>query len=77
MFILSCEPATSAIPEWHREVFRGHEDVVTSQEGWSPGSLNLAQAFATKLRKAGMAGERVQGVINALTPWSKDVKHAS
>lgn len=50
MFILSCEPATSAIPEWHREVFRGHEDVVTSQEGWSPGSLNLAQAFATKLR---------------------------
>lgn len=50
MFILSCEPATCAIPEWHKELFRGHEDVVTSREGWAPGSLNLAQAFATKLR---------------------------
>lgn len=50
MYILSCEPATCAIPEWHKELFRGHEEVVTSQEGWAPGSLNLAQAFATKLR---------------------------
>ncbi|MCW1886792.1 hypothetical protein OKA04_18780 [Luteolibacter flavescens] len=50
MFVLSCEPATSAVPEWHRELFRGHEEIVSSTEGWSPGSLNLAQAFATKLR---------------------------
>jgi hypothetical protein len=50
MFVLSCEPATCAIPEWHRELFRGRDEVVTSEEGWSPGSLNLAQAFATKLR---------------------------
>ncbi|MEK7953958.1 hypothetical protein [Luteolibacter soli] len=50
MFVLSCEPATCAIPEWHKELFRGHEEVVTSGEGWSPGSLNLAQTFATKLR---------------------------
>jgi hypothetical protein len=50
MFVLSCEPATCAIPEWHKELFRGHEETVTSEEGWSPGSLNLAQAFATKLR---------------------------
>jgi hypothetical protein len=50
MFVLSCEPATCAIPEWHRELFRGRDEVVTSAEGWSPGSLNLAQAFATKLR---------------------------
>lgn len=49
MYILSCEPATCAVPEWHKELFRDHEDVVTS-EGWAPGSLNLAQAFATKLR---------------------------
>lgn len=48
--VLSCEPATCAVPEWHKELFRGKEDVVTSPEGWSPGSLNLAQAFATKLR---------------------------
>ncbi len=50
MFILSCEPATCAIPEWHKELFRGQEEIVTSGEGWAPGSLNLAQAFATKLR---------------------------
>lgn len=50
MFVLSCEPATCAIPEWHRELFRGQEEIVQSPEGWSPGSLNLAQAFATKLR---------------------------
>lgn len=49
MFVLSCEPATCAVPEWHRELFKGHEETLTS-EGWSPGSLNLAQAFATKLR---------------------------
>jgi hypothetical protein len=50
MFILSCEPATCAVPEWHKELFRDHEETVTSTEGWAPGSLNLAQAFATKLR---------------------------
>jgi len=49
MFILSCEPATCAVPEWHKELFKGHEETLTA-EGWSPGSLNLAQAFATKLR---------------------------
>lgn len=50
MVILSCEPATCAVPEWHKELFRDHEETVTSSEGWAPGSLNLAQAFATKLR---------------------------
>jgi predicted N-formylglutamate amidohydrolase len=50
MYVLSCEPATCAVPEWHKEIFRGHEETVTSNEGWAPGSLNLAQAFATKLR---------------------------
>ena len=49
MFILSCEPATCAVPEWHKELFKGHEETLTA-EGWSPGALNLAQAFATKLR---------------------------
>jgi hypothetical protein len=50
MLVLSCEPATCAVPEWHKEIFRNHEETITSREGWAPGSLNLAQAFATKLR---------------------------
>lgn len=50
MFVLSCEPATSAVPAWHRELFEGHEEIVSSLEGWAPGSLNLAQSIATKLR---------------------------
>lgn len=49
-YLISCENATCAIPEAYREIFRGSEDVVTSSEGWEPGSLNLAQGFAMKLR---------------------------
>ncbi len=49
-FLISCENATCAVPEAHRELFRGSEDVVESTEGWEPGALNLAQAFAMKYR---------------------------
>lgn len=49
MFVLSCEPATCAVPEWHRDLFKGLDETLAA-EGWAPGSLNLAQAFATKLR---------------------------
>jgi len=48
--LFSCECATCAIPEAHRELFRGSEDIVTSPEGWEPGALNLAQAFSMKFR---------------------------
>jgi hypothetical protein len=48
--LFSCECATCAIPEAHRELFRGSEDIVTSHEGWEPGALNLAQAFSMKFR---------------------------
>jgi hypothetical protein len=41
------------------------------------GAVQSVDAFAAGLRKAGMGGNRVQGVINALTPWSKDMKRAS
>lgn len=44
----SCENATCALPEWHRELFRGHEETLSSPGGWSPGALNLAQAFSTR-----------------------------
>lgn len=49
-YLISCENATCAVPEAYREIFRGQEEVLTSSEGWEPGSLNLAQGFAMKLR---------------------------
>ncbi len=49
-YLFSCENATCAVPEAYRELFRGEEDVLTSGEGWEPGSLNLAQGFSMKFR---------------------------
>jgi hypothetical protein len=46
----SCEHATCAVPEPWRELFRGHEEIVSSSEGWEPGALNLAQGFAIRFR---------------------------
>ncbi len=48
-FLITCSHATCAIPEANRELFKGSEDLVTSTEGWEPGSLNLAQGLAMKL----------------------------
>lgn len=49
-YLFSCDHATCAVPEAYREIFRGSEDVVASNLGWEPGSLNLAQGFAMKFR---------------------------
>lgn len=49
-YLFSCDHATCAVPEAYREIFRGAEDVVASNLGWEPGSLNLAQGFAMKFR---------------------------
>jgi predicted N-formylglutamate amidohydrolase len=68
MYVLSCEPATCAVPEWHKDLFRGHEETVTSREGWAPGSLNLAQAFATRLRALLAHGD----ITRLLIDFSKD-----
>lgn len=46
----SCEHATCAVPEPWRDLFRGHEEAVASEEGWEPGALNLAQGFASRFR---------------------------
>lgn len=48
-YIPTCETAVSTVPEWHRDIFKGQEERVTSTEGWSPGALNLAQGIAMKL----------------------------
>jgi hypothetical protein len=47
-FLITCTNATCAIPEAHRDVFKGSEDLVASTEGWEPGALNLAQGLAMK-----------------------------
>lgn len=49
-YLFSCEHATCAVPEAHRELFRDSEDIVGSAEGWEPGSLALAQSLAMKHR---------------------------
>lgn len=47
-FLITCTHATCAVPEAQREIFKGHEELVTSPEGWEPGALNLAQGLAMK-----------------------------
>jgi hypothetical protein len=49
-FVISCEYATCAIPEAYRELYQEVEELVTSPAGWDSGALNLAQAFAMRLR---------------------------
>lgn len=46
--LITCANATCAVPEAHRELFKGSEDLVTSTDGWEPGALNLAQGLAMK-----------------------------
>ncbi|MGJ8632372.1 MAG: hypothetical protein ACSHX7_00475 [Luteolibacter sp.] len=48
-YLITCNHATCAIPTAHRELFKGQEDLVTSEKGWEPGALNLAQGLAMKL----------------------------
>jgi len=67
-FLFSCENATCAVPEAYREIFRGHEDVLTSAEGWEPGVLNLAQGFAMKFRTPLVHGD----VTRLLIDFEKD-----
>jgi len=47
-FLITCTNATCALPEAHRDLFKGSEDLVSSTEGWEPGALNLAQGLAMK-----------------------------
>jgi hypothetical protein len=67
-FLFSCENATCAVPEAHRELFRGAEEVVESTEGWEPGSLNLGQGFAMRYRTPLVHGD----VTRLLIDFEKD-----
>ena len=63
-FLFSCDYATCAVPEAYREIFRGSEEVLTSKEGWEPGSLNLAQGFAMKFRTPLVHGDVTRLLID-------------
>ena len=63
-FLFSCDYATCAVPEAYREIFRGSEDVVSSTQGWEPGSLNLAQGFAMKFRTPLVHGDVTRLLID-------------
>lgn len=63
-YVFSCEHATCAVPEAYREIFRDDEDVLTSCEGWEPGSLNLAQGFAMRFRTPLVHGDATRLLID-------------
>lgn len=67
-FLFSCDHATCAVPEAYREIFRGSEEILTSTEGWEPGSLNLSQGFAMKFRTPLVHGD----VTRLLIDFGKD-----
>ena len=62
--VLSCDHAVFAVPEWYREKFRESEDLLASPEGWDPGALNLAQAFAMKTHTPLAHGEVTRLLID-------------
>lgn len=63
-YLFSCANATCAVPEAHRELFLDSEDWVESPEGWEPGALNLAQAFAMKFRTPLVHGDVTRLLID-------------
>ncbi len=63
-FVISCEYATCAIPEAYRELYQEVEELVTSPEGWDSGALNLAQAFAMRLRTQLIHGNHTRLLID-------------
>jgi len=63
-YLISCEQATCAVPEAYREIFRGAEEVVESADGWEPGALNLAQAFAMRFRTPLLHGDVTRLLID-------------
>lgn len=67
-YLFSCEHATCAVPEAYREYFLGSEEILTSNEGWEPGALNLSQAFAMKFSTPLVHG----GVNRLLIDLEKD-----
>ena len=62
--LITCPNATCAVPEAHRELFNGSEDLVTSSDGWEPGALNLAQGLAMRFSTPLIHGEVTRLLID-------------
>ena len=75
--LFSCEHATCAVPEAHRELFRGKEELVSSPEGWDPGALNLAQGFSMKFRTPLVHGDLTRLLIDLNENGEKRWSHIS
>jgi hypothetical protein len=73
--LITCTNATCAVPEAHRELFKGSEDLVSSTDGWEPGALNLAQGLAMKFSTPLIHGDVTRLLIDleqdGETRWSK------
>jgi hypothetical protein len=69
--LITCSNATCAVPEAHRELFKGSEDLVTSTDGWEPGALNLAQGLAMKFSTPLIHGD----VTRLLIDLEQDGEH--
>lgn len=73
--LITCTNATCAVPEAHRELFKGSEDLVTSTDGWEPGALNLAQGLAMKFSTPLIHGDVTRLLIDleqdGQKRWSK------
>ena len=63
-YLFSCEHATCTVPEAYREYFCGSEEVLSSNEGWEPGALNLSQAFAMGFRTPLVYGDVTRLLID-------------
>jgi len=48
--VVTCEHGGCEVPERYRSLFAGREELLASHRGWDPGSRELAEALARRLR---------------------------
>ncbi|MES2997173.1 MAG: hypothetical protein V4733_10230 [Verrucomicrobiota bacterium] len=63
-YLVSCPNATCTVPTAYRDAFPGAEETLASSEGWEPGTLNIAQGFAMRLRTPLVHGDVTRLLID-------------
>jgi predicted N-formylglutamate amidohydrolase len=51
-FIVTCEHGGNRVPSRYRQLFAGHEHLLTTHRGYDPGALRLAREMAARLNAA-------------------------